>query len=197
MNLIQAYLIYNGKSESYVADGTLITINCQQLQAFSPVKVWLQRSPFPGTDGTGIQYQPTFSVNSTDLAQYGTNLIQGYWIQQADGSGMMIDIVDANTLISACNACCDSSPAVTLARYYSGGIAAFTDPASAKFCIYRLDDGSASAHNDAALAYTSQYTGSFKLVGNLSGTSRYEITSYTGWPPFPVGNDTVVTGGCP
>lgn len=196
MNLISAYLIYNGQSESYVDDGTLITINCKELQAFSPQRVWLQRSLTPGTDGTDIQYQPTFSVNSTDLTQYGTNLIQGYWIQQ-DGVGMMIDIADINTLISACNACCDDSPAVTLTRYYTGGIPAFANPSAASYCIYRLDDGSAYAHSEAAAAYASQYTGSFVLKGNLSGTSRYQITTYTGWPPFPVGTDTVVTGGCP
>lgn len=194
--LVSAYVIYNASSNSYVDDGTLVTLNCEQLSAFTPRKVWLQRSLAPGTDGTTILYQPTFLASSADLTQYGGNLIQGYYVEQ-NGLAQIIDIADINTLISACNACCDNTPTVTLARYYTGGIPSFLNPTVAKFCIYRLDNGSASAHNSAALAYASNYTGDFRLVGNLSGTSRYEVTSYTGWPPVAQGTDTVVTGGCP
>lgn len=194
MKLVQAYLIYNAQSNTYVDDGTLVTINCDQLAAFTPVKCWLQ-TWLPAGDGTDVVYQLTFDVNSVDLTQYGTNLIQGVYIEQ-NGMGMVIDVADVETVSTACNACCDDSPAVTLTRYYTGGIPAFSNPSAATFCITRLDDGSASAHNEAALAYVGSFSGSFKLVSSLSGTSRYQVTSYTGWPPAARGTDVVSAGTC-
>lgn len=192
--MVQAYLIYNAQSNSYVDDGTLVTINCERLQSFTPVKVWLQRWLAAG-DGTLVETQITFDVNSVDLTQYGANLIQGVYIEQ-DGAGMIIDIASAATLLDACNACCDDSPVATLTRFYTGGIPSFSNPVSANFCITRLDDGSASAHNEAALAYAGSFQGSIKLVSSLSGTSRYQVVSYTGWPPAARGTDIVATGTC-
>lgn len=194
MNLISAYLIYDGRSNTYVDNGRTITINCEQLQAFSPVPVWLQRW-LPSGDGTDVIYQPTFQLTSSEQLQYGTNLIQGYWIQQ-DGAGMMIDIVNANTLISACDQCCDSSPAVTLPRFYSGGIPLFGTPTDAIYCIARTDDGSAFAHNQVALDYSSQFHGSVLVKSNLSGVTHYQVTTFVGWPPVAIGTDTVTAGGC-
>lgn len=194
-NLVSAYVIYDMQQNQYINNGKLVTINCEQVTQFSPKRVWLQRWLAPG-DGTVINYQPTMAVNSTDLAQYGTNLIQGFIVEQVGGGNVIVDVLDINTFLAGCNACCGNT-AVTLARYYTGGIADFAYPVSAKFCITRLDDGSAFAHNQAALAYASQYVNSFRLRSNLSGTSTYEVTSYVGWSPIPRGSDTVTAGGCP
>ncbi len=193
--LVNAYVIYNAFNASYVNDGTLITINCERLADFTPKQVWLQRF-MPSGDGTITEYQVTFGVNSSDLLQYGTNLIQGVYVEQ-DGKGFIVDVADVNTITNACNACCDSSPVATLTRFYTGGIPLFADPATALFCITRLDDGSISAHQNAAFAYTGQYNGTFKLRSNLSGVSKYTVQSYVGWPPVAQGADTVVAGQCP
>lgn len=195
MELVSAYLIYDGRSNSYVDNGTYITVNCEQLQAFAPVPVWLQRW-LPAGDGTDIIYQPSFNISSQEQLQYGNNMIQGYWIQQ-DGAGMMIDIATASTLINACDQCCDASPAVQLARFYTNGIPAFAAPTEAIYCITRVDDGSASAHNQFALDYTSQFHGSAKVRSSLSGTTTYQVTTFTGWPPIAVGTDIVNAGACP
>jgi hypothetical protein len=194
MNLVQAYLIYDGRSNRYVDNGTTITINCEQLSAFSPRAVWLQ-SWLPSGDGTDRIYQPTFELTSAEQLQYGTNLIQGFWIEQ-DGAGMMVDVANIATLISACSACCGSNPAVTLARFYTGGIPLFTTPTEATYCIQRLNDGSMYANNQVALDYASQSHGSVVVKSNLSGVTRYQITTYVGWPPVAIGTDTVATGAC-
>lgn len=191
---VSAYLIYNAANNTYVDDGTLVVLNCERLQAFTPRRVWLQRALVPG-DGTDIQYMLTFNASSTDVTQYGTNLIQGFYVEQ-DGQGMMVDVADINTIISACNACCDDSPVATLTRYYTGGITLFATPVAANFCITRLDDGSLDAHRQIAMSYAGQYVGNMRLVSNLSGTSKYSVQSYTGWPPVAQGSDTVASGYC-
>lgn len=194
MKLISAYVLYNAFSNSWVDDGSLVTINCQQLQAFTPRRVWIQRT-LPAGDGTDIIYMPTFSINSTDITQYGNNLVQGLYIEQ-DGKGIIVDVADINTLITACNQCCDDGPAVTLTRYYTGGVPLFSQPTDQSYCITRLDDGSPYAHNQASLAYVGQYHGSLRLVSNISGVSRYQAISFTGWPPTPRGTDTIIPGTC-
>lgn len=192
--LVSAYLIYNAKSNDYVDNGQVVTLNCTQLQAFTPIPVWLHRW-LPAGDGTNIQYQLSFDVTSADQLGYGTNLIQGFYVEQ-NGEGMMIDIANVQTLISACNECCDNSPAVTLTRFYTSGIPLFSNPATATFCITRSDDGSVTAHQNMALAYTGQYSGNVRLMSNLSGVSRYSVESFTGWAPIAQGTDVVATGTC-
>lgn len=188
--LVNAYVIYNGASNSYVDDGTVITLNCEMLAAFTPRAVWLQRVLAPG-DGTLVLYQPTFSINSTDITQYGTNLIQGFWVEQ-NGMGMMVDVANINTIITACNTCCDDSPVGTLTRFYTSGIPLFAAPTTQYYCITRLDNGSITAHQDAAFAYTGTYVGDFRVVSNTSGVSVYRVASFTGWPPVARGTDTIV-----
>src|SRR6185437_354506 len=195
MNLISAYIIYDGRTNSYVDNGTVVTINCEMLSAFTPRPVWLQRW-LPSGDGTDIIYQPTFELTSAEQLQYGDNLIQGVWVQQGD-AGMIVDVVDVNTIISACDQCCDNSPAVTLARFYTGGIPLFSTPTEALFCISRNDDGSVSAATQFAIDYAGQTHGAIKIRSSLSGTTTYQVTSFAGWQPVMQGTDTVVAGGCP
>lgn len=194
MNLVNAYVIYNASNNTYIDDGSLVTLNCNKLTAFIPRKVWLTRT-LPSGDGTDLVYGYTFGINSTDITQYGTNLIQGFYVEQ-EGKGFVIDVLDANTFIAACNACCDDSPPTTLARYYTSGIPLFSYPTEQKYCITRADDGTVNAHQEAALAYTSQIHGNVRLKSNISGVSKYEVTSFTGWPPTALGSDTIAIGYC-
>lgn len=193
-NFVSAYLIYNGGSNTYVDNGTVVTLNCDHLQAFTPVPVWLQRW-LPAGDGTDTIYQPTFNLSSADQLGYGTNLIQGVWVEQ-DGVGMMIDVANIYTLINACNQCCTSTPTTTLPRFYTGGIPLFTSPTEATYCITRTDDGSSYAHQQFSNDYAGQTHGIARLMSNLSGTSRYSVTTFIGWPPVAQGTDIVATGTC-
>lgn len=192
--LVQAYIIYNAHSNTYVSDGSVVTLNCDRINAFTPRPCWLQRW-LPAGDGTDVIYQLTFNLSSADQAQYGTNIIQGFYVEQ-DGQGMMVDVVDLPTFLTACDACCGGAGG-TLPRFYSTGITAFASPTEVTYCITRTDSGSAYDHNTLANDYASQFHGNARLKSNVSGTTRYEVTSFTGYPPIPVGTDVVTLGTCP
>jgi len=193
--LVQAYIIYNAHSNTYVNDGSVVTLNCDRINAFTPRPCWLQRW-LPAGDGTDTIYQLTFNLSSADQAAYGTNLIQGFYVEQ-DGQGMMVDVLDLPTFLAACDACCGGA-AGTLPRFYSGasGIPAFTTPTEVTYCIQRADDGSGYAHNTLADDYAGQFHGNAILRSQLSGTSRYQITSFSGYPPVAQGSDVITVGTC-
>jgi hypothetical protein len=194
-NLINAYVIYNGTMNSYVGNqGVTISINCERLQAFSPRPVWLKRILAPG-DGTIILYEPTFQPTSDELLD--SNTLQGYWIEQ-DGQDVMIDATSVAVFQQACDACCGSVPTI-VANNYGGNAPAFTPLSINTLCIYRLDDGSAGAHDDFAADYVGKYIGTAVMRSNFSNTSHYTITTYytyTQFLGFVEGTDTVYLGAC-
>ena len=190
--LVQAYIIYNAHSNTYVNDGSVVTLNCARINAFTPRPCWLQRW-LPAGDGTDTIYQLTFNLSSADQAQYGTNLIQGFYVEQ-DGQGIMVDVLDLPTFLAACDACCGGA-AGTLPRFYTT-IPLFTSPTEQIYCVQVSDDGSAYAHNNFANNYASQFHGNVTLRSQLSGTSRYQVTSFTGYPPVAQGSDIVTVGTC-
>lgn len=192
--LVQAYVIYNGSSNTYVNDGSTVTINCDRINAYSPRPCWLQRW-LPAGDGTDTIYQLTFDLSSAEQTQYGTNLIQGLAIEQ-DGQLIMVDVLDVATFLNGCDACCGGSTG-QMTRFYSSGIPAFTSPTEAIYCITRADDGSAYAANTLADDYVGQFHGNIKVRSSISGTTRYQVTSFTGYPPVAQGSDIVASGACP
>ena len=191
--LVQAYVIYNAHSNSYVNDGSTITLNCNRLMSYTPRACWLQRW-LPAGDGTDTIYQLTFNLSSADQTQYGNNLIQGLYVEQ-DGQGVMIDVADLATFLNGCDACCGGATG-QMTRHYTDGIPAFADPTEQIYCITRSDDGSSYAVEQFANSYTGQYHGNIKVRSSLSGTSTYQVTSFTGYPPVGHGTDVVSAGAC-
>lgn len=197
-NLVNAYAIYNGSTNEFVGNlGVTISINCERLNAYSPRPVWLKRILAPG-DGTVILYEPTFSPTPDELLD--SNLLQGFWIEQ-DGQDTMIDVTTQAAFQTACDACCGTVPTI-IANTYGGN----TDTAHAfapltlnSFCIYRLDDGSAGAHDAFAWDYTGNYVGKAQMRSNFSNISHYTIQSYFTLAQFTkllVNGDTIYTGAC-
>lgn len=175
-NLVNAYVLYDGKSGIYVGNQTptpIISLNCERLQAYSPRPVWLKRLLAPG-DGTVWLYEPTFNPTSDELLD--TNILQGLWIEQ-DSSDVMIDVTTVAVFQAACDACCGAVPAL-MTSTYSGNPPAVTGPTLNTFCIYRVDDGSAGAHDDFAADYVGQFVGIAQLRSNFSQLSHYTIQSY-------------------
>lgn len=191
--LVQAYIIYNAHSNTYVNDGSVVTLNCDRLNAYTPRPCWLQRW-LPAGDGSDIIYQLTFDLSSAEQTQYGDNLIQGLYIEQ-DGQGVMIDVLDLTTFLNGCDACCGGATGV-MTRFYTT-IPDFTNPTETIFCITRADDGSAYAANTLADDYAGQFHGNIKVRSSISGTTRYQVTSFSGYPPVAQGSDVVASGACP
>lgn len=187
-NLVNAYVIYNGTSSTYVGDlGQTISINCERLTAFSPRPVWLMRTTAPG-DGTIILRQPTFSPTSAQLLD--PNIIAGFWIEQ-DGQDVMIDVTTAAAFQAACDACCGTVPAI-IANNYAGNVPAVVPLSAGSFCLTRADDGSAGAHDDAAADYVGLYVGNMRLKSNTSGVSVYAFSSFYTIGNIPAqGTDTI------
>lgn len=197
MNLVNAYVLYNGTTGIYVgndAPSPVISINCERLQSYSPRPVWLTRVLAPG-DGTVILYQPTFNPTSQQLLD--PNTLTGMWIE-VDGQDVMIDVTTVNVFMAACDACCGAVPAIMTSNY-SGAPTAFTPLTLNTLCIYRLDDGSAGAHDAFADDYVGRFVGIAFLRSSLSNTSHYQIQSYytyTEWLGLVLGTDTVYSGAC-
>lgn len=191
--LVQAYIIYNAHSNTYVNDGSVITLNCDRLMSYTPRACWLQRW-LPAGDGSNIIYQLTFNLSSADQTTYGTNLIQGLYVEQ-DGQGIMIDVQDLPTFLNGCDACCGGATGM-MTRFYTT-IPLFVNPTEQVYCIDRSDDGSAGSVNQFTNDYASQFHGNIKVRSNISGTTEYQVTSFTGYPPIAQGTDVVNLGACP
>jgi hypothetical protein len=192
-NLVNAYVIYDGTTSTYVGDqNVVISINCERLQAYSPRPVWLKRFLAPG-DGTTIIYEPTFAPSSIELLD--ANTLPGFWIEQ-DGKDTMIDVTTQAAFQTACDACCGTVPAI-IANLYAGAAPAFTPLTLNSFCIFRLDDGSTQAHGQIALDYlTNIFAGSgVKMTSHITGVSHYSVTSYyTTLSALP--GDVITNGAC-
>jgi hypothetical protein len=194
--LVNAYVIYNGTNGTFAPDYTVVSINCERLQSYSPRPVWLKRLLAPG-DGTVILYEPTFAPTSDELLD--TNIIAGLWVE-VDGQDVMIDVQNQSiqTFLNACNECCGEGETY-IASNRNGLQPDFTPLAINSLCIYRLDDGSAGAHDAFAADYVGQFVGKAQLRSNFSNTSHYTITSYWTYEQFQKllkDGDTVYNGAC-
>lgn len=193
-NLVNAYVLYDGTTSQYVGDqgGVQISINCERLQAFSPRPVWLKRFLAPG-DGTVILYEPTFNPTSAELLD--PNILTGFWIEQ-DSKDVMVDVTTIAAFQQACDACCGSVPTI-IPSNYNGSPTPFAPLTLNALCIFRLDDGSAGAHDAFADDYVGQFVGTAQMRSNFSNTSHYTISTYYTSTTFPViGSDVVNNGAC-
>jgi hypothetical protein len=191
-NLVNAYVIYDGTTNTFVGDdGIQISINCERLQAYSPRPVWLKRLLAPG-DGTEIIYEPTFAPSSAELLD--VNTIPGFWIEQ-DDKDTMVDVTTIAAFQAACDACCGTVPAI-IANLYGGNTPDFTPPTLATFCIFRLDDGGVNAISQVSLDYLDQILGgTVKLKSHITGVSHFTVQSFYS-SIAPVGSDVISAGAC-
>ncbi len=196
-NLVNAYVLYNATTSIYVGNNVpapTVSINCERLQAYSPRPVWLLRQAAPG-DGTIILYEPTFNPTSDQLLD--TNTLTGMFIIQDDQS-IIVDVTTVAAFQAACDACCGTVPAI-IANNYAGSPTAYAAVTLTTLCIYRLDDGSAGAHDAFADDYVGNYVGKAIMRSNLSNTSHYTITTYWTLAQFTrllIGTDTIYAGAC-
>lgn len=191
-NLVNAYVIYDGTTDTYVGDQNVqISINCERLQAYSPRPVWLKRQLAPG-DGTTIVYIPTFAPTSAELLD--ANTLPGFWIEQ-DGKDTMVDVTTIAAFQGACDACCGTVPAI-IANLYGGNAPGFTPVTLNSFCIFRLDDGGVNSINQLSLDYQNQVLGgTVQHKSHITGVSHYTVQSfYT--TLVQMGSDVVTAGAC-
>ncbi len=188
--LVQVYAIWSdvGGFVGGINDGitNVITINCNQLQAFSPRRCWLKR--FLTGQSPIIQYILTFDTD----ADFDSNTIAGYAIEQ-NGQLVMIDITTDDQLINYCNGCCDGSFGMPVPSVYNGNLPQFAAPTLGYYCITRADDGDNYANDKFATDYAEYYT-LMKIKSYSSGTSQYQVNSYK--QPPALGTDTVTVGNC-
>lgn len=191
-NLVNAYVIYDGTTNTYVGDqGIQISINCERLQAYSPRPVWLKRDQAPG-DPTDIIYTPTFAPSSVELLN--VNTIPGFWIEQ-DGKDTMVDVTTIAAFQSACDACCGTVPAI-IANNYGGNVPGFTVPTLNTFCVFRLDNGGVNDVNQFSLDYQPQIlAGSVLFRSHITGVSHFQVQSYF-TTLVAIGSDSVSNGVC-
>jgi hypothetical protein len=190
MSFASVYAIYNGTSGTFVgANNVLINVNCDRLRDYSPRPCWLKVRLMPG-DGTQIQYLLTFDGTDPEI---DSNTLLGFFIE-GDGQDTMIDIINWQALIDACNCPdCTDTGGNLVARFYTYGIPTFSVPTGLYYCVTRADDGSGYAHDVAVTDYVTQYVGTMRLKSNVSGVSVYTFQSfYTIAQLQPIGTDTIV-----
>lgn len=174
----------------------VITLNADNVLAFTPRPAWIKRYLVPGQNQ--IQYLLTFEPTSADLAD--PNLLQGVYVEEMPGLGVVIDsisVVDTNNALNGTS---------SITPRYGAGIPQFTTPTAIAYCLSRADDGSAYAHGQVSTQYVGQYAGNVRLRSNISGISHYILFSYT----FPIAQlnpipgipstswllDTITAGAC-
>jgi hypothetical protein len=175
-NFASVYVLFNGTNGTYVGDGNnvQINVNCDRMFSYSPRQCWLKRSTMPG-DGTQIRYIVTFNPSDPEFDQ---NTLQGYMIEN-EGQDVMIDIINWQALITACNCPdCTDSTGNLVARYYVYGQTPFSPLTANWFCVQRADDGSGYSHAKFVTDYAMNYIGNVRLKSNNSGVSIYTFQSF-------------------
>lgn len=177
--IFSAQAIYSNGQYVFNDPNNVISINSNQIGAFTPRNAWLLRYLSPGNNL--VQYLLTFQPSSADLAD--VNTIQGIYLEQ-NGLGVLIDCISQANFILVAN-----GTGVIQGRY--GASPAFTQPTAAWWCVTRADDGSAFAHGDVSTDYVGFYFGNVRLKSNASGVSVYTFQAYG--TVLPIGNDSVTT----
>jgi hypothetical protein len=185
--LISAYAIFDGQSGVVLEDSPIVTINCDDLAAYSPRPCAIKRNLAPGF-GVQVNTQITFDVCDPEI---DSNTLFGYAVA-IDGKTIVLDVSGGvNAIVSACNACCDDEVPAVLSRSYTSGVPSFSAPAPTTYTLTRMDDGQPYDIQQATLDYLSQYfPGTFRHTGwQVSGVSTYTFQSYT--VPVAIGSDVI------
>lgn len=181
MSVITATVLY--ENETFVGDcDKQISLNCNEFTGDTPKFGWLARQAAPDGDIDGIKYSLTFS-------DPGTDALKGVWVETLGGTGVLID-ADGTTgvtdTITACNACCGESTAVT--PEYNGTFPALTANTVHTGTVVRADDGSFIARQRAELDYYGRVI-SITFTSRSGGNSTYGATWYV--KPTAKAGDTV------
>lgn len=194
--LTPATCLYKAPHFTGYDSNNVITINADNVLAFTPRPAWIKRYLVPGQNQ--IQYLLTFEPSSADLAD--PNTLQGVYVEEMPGLGVVIDSISVTDTNNALNGVSGITPR------YGGGIPLFTTPTAIAYCLVRADDGSAYAHGQVSTQYVNQYYGNVRVRSNVSGISHYILFSYT----FPIAQlnpipgvpstswilDTITAGAC-
>jgi hypothetical protein len=181
--LLSAVALYKAPHWTGLDSNNVITINVDQIQAFTPRPAWILRYLVPGQNQ--IQYLVTFEPTSAQLLD--ANTLTGVYVEQY-GQGVVVDCINVANFVSAA----DTSG--TLTQKYAGGVPLFVSPTAIAWCISRADDGSGFSHDNVVTDYLTQYIGNVRMRSNISGVSHYIVFSYT--QIVAIGTDTVTAGAC-
>lgn len=165
-NILQAKkLWYNGE---IVTDGCDASINCEQLTGATPRNGWIQpEGGCCGNEAYGLTLE-----RPADM----TGVLQGTWIETADGRGMLLDAL-LEDVIDGCNACCGT--VAPIPPVYDGNIPEVPDPVAGTYTFTRTDDGNYLASYRAQMDYFGQYVnGTFFRTGYTNGVSTYTFQAY-------------------
>jgi hypothetical protein len=161
------------------------SFNCNTFTGTTPRAAWL--TPIPGCVGS-----TAYALNLAMPVPLPAGTLEGVWLEFINGTGMMVDAVSVQAVMTACNACCGATTIV--APRYSG---VFPVPAPLEFSVYtftREDQGDWYAYNSASLAYWPQWIpGTFNKISHddETGITTYTMACY--FPPIYINGDTEVS----
>jgi hypothetical protein len=164
-------------------------INCLDFQLYgkAPMNVWLIPTWSCGGDSS-------YELQTVQPDPMPLNALQGVWIPDETGEGIVLNALSAADVIAACQNCCGGGNAaadvmssdemlVMLApnqtqlpvRYSSLPLNQTNLPT--QYVFSRTDNGTITAYTNAMMAYYGQYLiGTFKMVSRDTGA---ETTTYT------------------
>lgn len=187
--LIQATAIYDGVSAQVLYDLPVVTINADDISAYSPRPVVIKRRIAPGSQGVNVNATLTFDICDPEI---DSNSLWGVAVTQ-HGKTIVLDVLSVEALIEAANACCDDETGV-LPGFYTSGIAQIADLTLVKWEIVREDDGTPFAFQQVSLDYLGQYIGGTLYHGGYNpstGESTYYFSTSPDFTVVAVGGDTV------
>lgn len=182
--LLTATALYKAPHFTAFDSNNTITINVDQIMAFTPRPVWILRYLVPGQNQ--VQYLPTFEPTSDQLTD--VNTLQGVYVEQS-GMGVVVDCISVANFVTAA----DTSGQLT--TRYGGNIPAFVSPVAVAWCLIRSDDASAYSHGLVSTDYVGYYVGNVVVRSAVSGISHYILFSFSKSIPA-IGSDQISLGAC-
>lgn len=194
--LLAAVCLYKAPHFTGYDSNNVISINADNVLAFTPRPAWIKRYLVPGQNQ--IQYLLTFEPSSADLAD--PNILTGVYLEEMPGLGVVVDCISVTNMNNALNG------TGSITQNYAGGIPLFVSPSAIAYCLVRADDGSGYAHDQVVMQYVTQYWGNVRLRSNVSGISHYILFSFQPivpqlniQPGVPAANavlDQITVGAC-